>query len=369
MTKGLGQRLIMTKYLAYIFALLSTVCSSWAGLESPHRIEASCATEPVAFDADDPAIWVNKASPSESLIIGTDKGGDAGDGGLYVFGIDGKLRSKITGLRRPNNVDIEYGFRFGGKEMDIAVTTERLNSCLRVYQITEAGLKEISNGGLPVFSGEKGGSSQPMGIALYKRKSDGSVFAIVSRKEGPKEGYLWQYLLEDDGKGRLKCIKVREFGAFSGIKEIEAITVDDAAGIVYYSDERAGIRAYAADPADRRGNRELAFFAVNTFKGDHEGLALYSSINRGKYLIATDQLPDNSEMHIFSCSGGKHKLLGKISGGADNTDGIEAVSVPLGDSFPKGILVAMNSKGRNFLIYDWRDVEKSIATPIESPRK
>ena len=36
----------------------------------------------VVNDPDDPAIWINKEKPSESLIIGTDK---PIGGGLYAF--------------------------------------------------------------------------------------------------------------------------------------------------------------------------------------------------------------------------------------------------------------------------------------------
>jgi 3-phytase len=39
-----------------------------------------------------------------------------------------------------------------------------------------------------------------MGISLYKQPITNNIFAIVGRKSGPKDGYLWQYLLEDDGK-------------------------------------------------------------------------------------------------------------------------------------------------------------------------
>lgn len=45
-------------------------------------------TEPVQFDSDDPAIWVNPADSSKSLIIGTDKDEN---GGLYVFDLQGKI--------------------------------------------------------------------------------------------------------------------------------------------------------------------------------------------------------------------------------------------------------------------------------------
>ena len=64
-----------------------------------------------------------------------------------------------------------------------------------------------------------------MGIALYKRPGDGAIFAIVSRKSGPSGSYLWQYRLEVRN-GALTAAKVRQFGRFSGAKEIEAIAVD-----------------------------------------------------------------------------------------------------------------------------------------------
>ena len=62
-------------------------------------------------DPDDPAIWIHPADPSKSLMLGTDK--MESTGGLYVFGLDGALRQSIAPLDRPNNVDVEYGFRRG----------------------------------------------------------------------------------------------------------------------------------------------------------------------------------------------------------------------------------------------------------------
>jgi hypothetical protein len=45
-----------------------------------------------------------------------------------------------------------------------------------------------------------------------------------------------------------------------------------------------------------------------------------------------------------------------LEGGADDTDGLDATSAFLGDAFPEGLLVAMNSRGRNLLLYDWRSL-------------
>ena len=127
-----------------------------------------------------------------------------------------------------------------GVATDIAVTTERLANKIRVYSLPD--MKEIDNGGIEVFAGEE--LNAPMGVSLYKRPSDSAIFAIVGRKKGPSENYLWQYLLEDDGNGNVKGTKVRSFGNYSGFKEIESIAVDDQLGYVYYSDEQFGVRKY-----------------------------------------------------------------------------------------------------------------------------
>ena len=104
----------------------------------------------------------------------------------------------------------------------------------------------IDNGGIEVFTGEI--DRAPMGISLYKRESDDVVFAIVGRKSGPSDGYLWQYRLDGNPDGTIGATIVRSFGTYSGEKEIEAIAVDDEYGYVYYSDEGVGIRKYHADP-------------------------------------------------------------------------------------------------------------------------
>jgi 3-phytase len=46
-------------------------------------------TSALPMDPDDPAVWLNRADPSRSLIVGTMKAA-APDGGLAVFGLDGQ---------------------------------------------------------------------------------------------------------------------------------------------------------------------------------------------------------------------------------------------------------------------------------------
>jgi len=53
-------------------------------------------------------------------------------------------------------------------------------------------------------------------------------------------------------------------------------------------------------------------------------------------------------------------LLGVIGGGADATDGLEISARHLGPGFPSGLMVAMNSRGKNFFSYRWEDVSRAL---------
>jgi 3-phytase len=321
------------------------------------EIRPALATQAVATDPDDPAIWVNAAAPESSLILGTNKT-PAPEGALVVYGLDGRTRQIVRPLDRPNNVDVEYGFPLGAERIDIAVLTERLKRRLRVFRVSAQGVKDIS-GNLAVFTGETGESGAPMGIALYKRPRDGAVFAIVGRKTGPVNGYLWQYRLEHDGAGRVRAAKVREFGRFSGKDEIEAIAVDDALGHVYYADESDGIHKWHADPDHPQAARELAHFGRDGFKANREGIGIYARPDGTGYIVCSDQLPGSSEFHVFAREGHTHPRLKIARGGADSTDGLEVIATPFGPRFPNGLMVAMNSAARNFLLYDWRDLART----------
>ena len=329
---------------------------------TPTPLPVAVATEPVGDDADDPAIWVCPTDPASSRVLVTNKAA-APRGGLVVYDLSGRTLQRIEGLDRPNNVDVEHGLSLGGLSVDVAVVTERYQRRLRVFRIpTDGGpLVDVSSpNGLAVFEGEPGEREAPMGVGLYRRPADGVVFAIVSRKEGPERGYLWQYRLEDDGEGRVRAVKVRELGHAAPGAEIEAVVVDDALGHVYYAEEARGLHKWHADPDHPEAGRELALFGTDGFRGDREGLALYARPNGTGYLLATDQIPGGSRYLVFERGGedGTHepRLVTVLDGGADDTDGLDATSASLGPALPEGLLVAMNSRGRNLLLYDWRSL-------------
>jgi len=334
------------------------------------EIEAEYGTAQLSNDPDDPAIWVHPGDPSRSLILGTMKVA-APAGAVVVCGMDGQIRQLVSGIDRPNNIDVEYAVALAGQAAGIAVATERLARQLRVFRIDPRAGRLIDLGGIPILEGQPGEAGAPMGIGLYRRARDGAVFAIVAPKEGPREGYLWQYRLLDAGSGRLQAKFVRRFGTFSATSvreenEIEAVAVDDALGYVYYADEADGIHKWHADPEHPDAGRELAHFARSGYRGDREGIAIYALSDGTGYIVGTDQLDEDSEYHLYpreGTAGNPHdhsREIAVLRGGADATDGIEISSSALGPGLPNGVLVVMNSGPRNFLVFRWQDVVAAV---------
>lgn len=314
-------------------------------------------TEPTKHDTDDPAIWINRANPAQSLVIGTDKNTD---GALYVFGLDGKIQwdKCVRGLLRPNNCDVAYDVSLGKGKVDIVAVTERYANRLRIYRVPE--MAAVDGGGIPVFEGEA--ARECMGIALYTRPRDGALFAIVSRSDAqaPRQGYLAQYRVADDGTGRLRGTKVRNFGAWSGRKEIEAVAVDNELGHVYCSDEQFGVRKYHADPDAPGADAELAVFATSGFADDHEGISIYQRPAGTGYILVSNQAAGTFRIFPREGVAGRshdHPLIGSVRLSTRDSDGSDVTNVAL-PGFPGGLFVAM-STDRTFHFYAWDDVARA----------
>jgi 3-phytase len=339
------------KILLSIFVISIFACKP----NSPKSdiLQPAITTEKVNTDTDDPAIWIHPTDPSKSLIVGTDKGGDTGEGGLFVFDLNGKIdTNKTIPLQRPNNVDIAYGLDINGIKTDIAVCTERNTNSIRVVAMPE--MKLIDNGGIPVFEDDSLKAS--MGVALYTETRTNAIYAIVGRKTGPTDGYLYQYKLDADTAGIIKGTLVRKFGRFSGKKEIEAIVVDNEWGYVYCSDEGVGIRKYYAHP-DSSGV-ELALFATSRVVEDHEGLSIYKANDGTGYILLSDQ--QANQFHIFPREGIKdnphnHPLLKVVKTSTEESDGSEVTNIPVNQTFKNGLFVAMSTDG-TFQLYKWEDI-------------
>ncbi len=323
---------------AIVIGFLGITCQKKLPAINPDII-----SKKVPHDTDDPAIWVHPTDPSKSIVFGTDKDTN---GAIYAFDLKGKIIQDkvIHDIKYPNNIDVEYGFKPNDSTItDIIVFTERERHQIRIFSVPD--MKPLDNGGFPVFEDEIDPElRRPMGIGLYKNPETNSIYVIVSRKSGPRNGYVYQYQLSADSTG-VKAKLIRKFGKFSGQKEIEAIAVDDEMGFVYYADEGVGIRKYHADP--RKGSEELAMFGGEYFKEDIEGIAIAAQPGGKGVLIVSDQ--QKGQFNIFSRA--DNRFIKAINLDTNETDGCEVIAVPLNATFTTGLFVAMNNE-QDFYLYD-----------------
>ncbi len=355
-------RFSQTKRLTFLAAAMGVMLSHNTllaqGIPATITVNSRAGTSAVKGDADDPAIWVHPTDPAKSVIIGTDK---EDNGGLYVWGMDGKQIQYVP-LGSPNNVDVRYRMLVGGQLIDIAVTNLRSKpKQIKVFKInpTNGTLTEVTtpNG---ILTPEL---ADPYGLCLYKRPSDGAMFVIESTQSGANKNNLHQYLLQDDGAGKVKGTYVRAIG--NGVIQdyVEGLVADDELGYVYASDEPHAIRKFYADPARGDNNQIVAFATGDGISGDREGLGIYKCPGGTGYLVASCQ--GNSTVKIYRREGEagdphKHKLLTTIrTKGSKSTDGLDITNLPTSATFPKGFLVKHNAPGRQFVLYAWEDIAQT----------
>ena len=319
-----------------------TLLSCTTGSKLP-AIAPDVITEKSINDTDDPAIWIHPTDATKSIVFGTDK---ETNGAIYAYDLQGKIIEvkTIRNIKRPNNVDLEYGFQVNDSvKVDILIFTEREEQQIRMFSVPD--MKPLDQGGFPVFEDETISENKlPMGIAIYKSPIDGSFYAIVGRKTGPKEGYLYQYKLVSENS-KVTATLVRKFGNFSGKKEIEAIAVDAEMGYVYYSDEGHCVRKYYAEPS--KGNKEIACFGSELFERDIEGIAIAKFENEKGYIIVSDQ--QKGQFNLFDRQ--TNEFVKAVNLSTTETDGCDVVTVPLNDTFKSGLFVAMND-AKDFYFYD-----------------
>ena len=311
--------------------------------------------------ADDPAVWVHPTDPSKSRVLGTDK-----KGGLNVYGLDGKRLQTVSDGSRPNNVDVLYDVRVGGRTVDLAFAGSRNKDApgVKIWVIDrETGdVSEPAAGPtFPVFGG-----AEPYGSCAYRSPKDGRLYVFVN----DHAGHFEQYRLDTSGE-KIRAEKVRAFAVGS---QAEGCVADHETGRLYVAEEDVGVWEYGAEPADGDARRAVAKVGEHGLKADVEGLTIYDAGNGKGYLIASSQ---GSNTFLVYDRAGRHDYVATIDPAAgdvddvDDSDGVDVVSQPLGDRFPKGLMVVQDGSadggGQNFKLYAWDDVAGSRLT-VETGR-
>ncbi len=333
------------------------------------EVEAIYETPPVITEgdaADDPAIWVNKNNPSNSIIFGTDK-----KSGIYSYNLQGQELS-YTNLGRINNVDTrsmnlgddenvsDFTFLFGSNRTLGSVD-------LWVFEDNKTRQK-LKNNSWEV-------PSKPS----FRGKSNIIVYGICAGID-PKYG-LVAFLTEDTGP-RVEVWNLTDNGldlitTFNNGGESEGCVYDDFNRTLFISEEevRGVLKAYRLDDSFDFSEPYIVDSREGQIGGDPEGVSLYKTSNNSGYLILSSQGDSKFNLYdrnypydyITSFRIGSSKSIDNVT----DTDGIETINFKLSDEYPEGIMIAQDglnkdgykTKRQNFKIVSFKDVLDALTVP------
>ncbi len=371
-------------------------------------------------NADDPAIWVHpdEDDQDESLIIGTLK-----EGGIDVYNLHGLRLQHIPSLlaanpdhprQRFNNVDLVYGFRLGGKKVDLAVASDRGFDRLAIYKINPNGsdapvpLTEVTKTGLPfVFAANQGEVNDEltvMGIGTA-RLENGQTIAFVTRNDRSE---VAKFRLYDAGNGKVGYAPLVRFNLPSqfalpngqtwtpcldedGLTPMaEGTVIDREHGFVYIGQEAIGLwRTTIDNPAanltliekastfgtpytrtfDEDEEEYVCEYLTDQDPGyggrlerDVEGVTLYEADDGEGYVIVSSQ--GSNEYLVFDREDdndyiGTFSIVDGAVDGTQETDGIGVSNADFGGAFDDGLFVAMDG-------FNEPDILDEEGEPIEN---
>ncbi|TPX54416.1 3-phytase [Powellomyces hirtus] len=330
----------------------------------PYEIVPKRETGPAGLDGDDPAIWIHKKDPARSVVITTSKEDE--DGGLHVFGLQGKSLQFVP-AGRPDNVDVIYDFEFDDDKIDLAVAACRTDDTLCMWKINKkSGLLEKIPGG----SQKTPANFTVYGSCEYKSAKTGKQYVFINSKTSE---YLQYEISEKDNKLQSKL--VRRFMAGNG-GQVEGCVADKDNGWLFIGEEDNGVWKYDAEPkAQPKGT---LVDSVDVANGGHlypdvEGMSLfYGKSKDDGYLIVSVQ--GINAYNIYERKA-PHKYLSTFTlipgNGIDEvteTDGLAVVSTGLNDEFPAGLLVVHDdhktfangtkAEQTTFKYVDFRDIAR-----------
>lgn len=336
----------MMRWIATGAVLLAAACAPSA-LAQTVTVPARGETVPVgtANDdaADDPAIWRNPRQPGQSLIVATDK-----KAGLYVYGLDGRVRDFVA-AGRVNNVALTDL----GQRGVIVVASERNDTAqarLLVYRLNPARAK------LELLGAVSGGAGEAYGVCLWRKGKELHAFSVL------KHGLTQQVRIDFTGA----AITGQPVRTFSLASQTEGCVVDGRTATLYVGEEDRGIWAFDLRHAPGTPGKLAAAVDGTHLVADVEGLALAPRGRRRGWLVASSQ-GDNAYA-LFALPGmqpaGRFRIGGGAIGSTEETDGIDLAGGNFGKDYPGGLFIAQDGANapaaQNFKLVSWRDVMQAV---------
>src|SRR5262245_2969575 len=332
----------------FAFALdLEDVPTIEAVVETPAETRFADPTVPIEGpDPDDPAIWLNPTDPNDSVVVTAHK-----NGGLRVYDLAGhELQSIEPEGIRYNNVDVLYNVKVGHTSKDLFVASDRANDTLAIYAIDPATrmLTDVTSSKVPhsIF-GVDDGEATAYGLDAFTA-ADGTDYVFVTQAGGDK---IAQLKLVDAGHGEVSARLVRTLtllnpgGADPEDLQSEGIVIDDTTGFGYVAVESGGIYRFDTDPKSHSGFEQFVAPDASFLKPDLEGLSIRYADDGSRQLFVSSQ--GDSTFSVLDLDSAA--FLGRFAvakgnqiDGAEESDGLDIFSGPLGSAFPNGLLVVQD---------------------------
>ena len=333
------------------------------------EVEAIYETPPVVTKgdaADDPAIWLNKSNPSNSIVFGTDK-----KSGIYSYNLQGQELS-YTNLGNINNIDtrtINVGDDENISDFTFLFASNRTLGSVDLWVFEDNEIRQkLENNSWEV-------PSKPS----FRGKSDIIVYGICAGIDA-KYG-LVAFLTEDTGP-RVEVWNLTEDGlnlitTFNNGGESEGCVYDDQNRTLFISEEevRGVLKAYRLDDSFDFSEPYIVDSRDGQIGGDPEGVSLYKTPNNSGYLILSSQGDSKFNLYdrnypydyITSFRIGSSKSIDNVT----DTDGIETINFKLSDEYPEGIMIAQDgynkdglwSKKQNFKFVSFQDILEAVDVP------
>lgn len=324
-------------------------------------VRATVETAPVETGgdaADDPAIWIDRADPTRSVIIGTQK-----QSGIYVYDMSGKVLQYLPDGRM-NNVDLRDGFKLGGKSVTLVTASNRTTKGIAIYTLDPATrqLTDVADGV------QATGFDDPYGLCMYRNRR-GRTYVFVNQTDGKMR--QWELIATPAGRVRTRLIRDLPFAT-----QVEGCVADDENGVLYVAEEDVGLWRQGAEPKGGEPRRMFAAIKDNpALKDDLEGLGLYKTGEKTGYLIVSSQ--GNDSYAVFQREGGNAYVGSFVVGanaaagidGISETDGLDVTSASAGVGFESGFMVAQDGRNvsppeyQNFKLVPWSEVAKTLQIP------
>ncbi|HEX2242560.1 MAG TPA: phytase [Gammaproteobacteria bacterium] len=304
--------------------------------------------------ADDSAIWLNTADPSQSVVIGDNKDES---GGLGVFDLSGRtIQFRQDG--KIGNVDLRYNFHFGEHHISIVGANNVSDDTIILYGLNpETRQIEPIPGNRPTVKSN-------YGFCFYHSQTSEKLYAFVTQEDG---GSMEQHELVVNGSN-IDTAKVRDINVGG---QSEGCVADDELGYLYVGEEEKGIWKYSAEPTGGSTRTAVDSVGAGRLTADVEGLALAYGSNGTGYLFVSSQ--GDSTFSVYQREGNNAFVKSfEIAAGNDidevsGTDGIDVVNANLGPSFPRGLFVAHDKSNAGGAASNLKYVPLNLIIDMKAP--